>query len=72
MKRIVRRYGRIFRFKNILGSDTALDLYLSWILEEVDFKHEARNIVKYSQSPFFNTALCTCDIEADPTGLGST
>ncbi len=49
MKRIVRRYGRIFRFKNILGSDTALDLYLSWILEEVDFKHEARNIVKYSQ-----------------------
>lgn len=47
IRRIVHRFGRIFKFKNYLGSDLALELYLEWIKEETDFETEKNNILEY-------------------------
>lgn len=47
MRRIVHRFGKIFKLKNYLGSDLALDLYLEWIKEETDFESEKNNILEY-------------------------
>lgn len=48
IKMLIHRFGRLFNFKNLLGGDMALDLYFSWILEEIDFNHEKDNIKLYS------------------------
>lgn len=47
IRKFVHRFGRFVQFKNYLGSDAALDLYLSWIQEEVDFENEKNNILSY-------------------------
>ena len=47
LRKLVHRYGRFFKFKNYLGGDTALDLYLEWIKEETDFTQEKNNILEY-------------------------
>ena len=44
---MVHRFGRIFKFKNYLAGDLALDLYLEWIQEETDFELEKNNILEY-------------------------
>lgn len=47
IRKIVHRFGKLFKFKNYLGSDLALDLYLEWIKEETNFETEKNNISKY-------------------------
>ena len=49
IQRIIKRFGRLAKFKNFLGSDVALDLWASWILEETDFVNEQRNIQRYRE-----------------------
>lgn len=47
MKKIVHRFGRFAKFNNYLGGDTALNMYIDWIKEEVDFVNEKNNILRY-------------------------
>ncbi len=47
IRKIVHRFGKFVGFKNSTGGDHALDLYLEWILQEIDFKHEVENIKLY-------------------------
>lgn len=49
IRRFIHRFGRLVKFQNYLGSDAALNLYLSWILEETNFEREQRNILRYYQ-----------------------
>lgn len=47
LQKIIHRYGRLVKFKNFLGGDVALKLYLGWLKEEIDFAHERENIEIY-------------------------
>ena len=47
IKRLIHRYGKLFHFENFKGADLALNLYLDWIRQEIDFKKEKENIKKY-------------------------
>lgn len=47
MKRLMHRFAWIVKFKNLMGGDHGLELYLSWILAETDFHHECKNIETY-------------------------
>lgn len=49
IRKFIHRFGKFVKFKNYLGSDVALNLYLDWILEETDFEHEKENILRYYQ-----------------------
>lgn len=49
IKRLIHRFGRVAKFRNFLGSDRALDLYITWIVEEADFVHERRNLERYQE-----------------------
>ena len=49
IRKIVHRFGKIIKFKNIAGSDQALDLYLKWIEQETDFINERNNIKIYQK-----------------------
>lgn len=78
IKKIIHRFGKYAQFKNYLGSDTALIMYLDWIYEEIDFVNEKNNIIKYSKFaksvngkidgkhdikvPYVYTKLCTDNI----------
>lgn len=48
-RRLIHRFGHLASFKNFLGSDQALELYMQWIVEETDFEHERRNILRYRE-----------------------
>ena len=48
IKKLVHRFGKFVNFKNFIGGDKALELYLKWIYEETDFVHEKENIKTYS------------------------
>lgn len=58
IQRIIKRFGKIAKFRNFLGSAVALDLWASWILEETDFVNEQRNIKRYQA--FSNSVNGTC------------
>lgn len=47
IRRLIRRFGRMTKFRNFLGSDRAFDLYMTWILEETDFVNERHNLERY-------------------------
>ena len=47
IKKLVHRFGWIFKFDNFSAGDCALDLYTKWIYEETDFIHERNNIKLY-------------------------
>ncbi len=49
MRKIVHRFGRLVKFGNFSGGDAALDLYLGWISEETNFRHECENIKTYQK-----------------------
>lgn len=49
IKKIIHRFGKYVKFKNYLGSDVALAMYLDWICQEIDFVNEKNNIIKYSK-----------------------
>lgn len=49
LKSFVHRFGRLFKFGNYTGGDYALDLFLTWIKEEIDFNHEKNNIEIYQK-----------------------
>ncbi len=48
LKIIIKRYGKIFHFRNFKGAFIALDLYLDWIYQEIDFNNEMKNMEIYS------------------------
>lgn len=47
IKRIIHCFGRFAKFRNMLGSDNALNLFVDWIKEEMDFIHEKENIYDF-------------------------
>lgn len=47
IRKIVHRFGKVINFSNFTGGDHALDLYLEWIKQETNFKHERENIITY-------------------------
>ncbi len=47
IKKLMHRFGKFVNFKNLLGGDKALELYLSWIYQECDFENEVKNIKTY-------------------------
>lgn len=53
IRKIVHRFGKFVKFRNLMGSDHALDLYLEWIKTETDFNQEKENIKTYQN--FANT-----------------
>lgn len=53
IKKLIHRYGKLFQFGNIKGANQALELYLSWINDEINFDKERENIklyIKYTES----------------------
>ena len=49
LKKLIHRYGKLFHFGNFKGAYKSLDLYLSWIMDEINFDKERENIKKYSK-----------------------
>lgn len=47
LKRLIHRFGRFAKFRNFLGSDRALMLWVEWIYQETDFENERANILRY-------------------------
>lgn len=45
----MRLFGKLFGFYNYVGGKTALKYLEEWILEELDFRHEAYNIKRYTE-----------------------
>lgn len=48
IKFFVKHFGWMVNVTNLVGSYNALDFYLQWIKEEVNFIHEASNIESYT------------------------
>lgn len=46
---LVHKFGWVIGFKNKMGSDKALEHYIKWIEQELDFEHEVYNIKKYTR-----------------------
>lgn len=44
---LMHKFGKFIKFKNLLGGDKALDMYLSWIYDETNFDSERNNIKVY-------------------------
>lgn len=49
IRKLMRRFAWIVRFKNLSAGDYGLDLYLEWIQQEVDFRHECENMRRYGE-----------------------
>ncbi len=49
IRKIVNKFGRLFKFNNFKGKDRALDLYIKWIMQETDFEQEKENIKLYQK-----------------------
>lgn len=48
IRKLVHRFGKFVRFfHNYTGGDHALELYLEWVRQETDFRHEQANIATY-------------------------
>ncbi len=46
---LMHKFGKFISFKNLLGGDKALDMYLSWIYDETNFDNEKNNIKIYRE-----------------------
>lgn len=78
IRRLIHRFAKFFRMYNIFGSDRALECYLGWIREEMDFSTECANLERYHNflsemnqrtklktqlvTPKVFTELCTDDV----------
>ncbi len=49
IRRLIHRFGHFVKFRNLFGSDKALEYYLKWIYQETDFVSERRNIIRYQE-----------------------
>lgn len=49
IRKLTHRFGWLVKFQNYTGSDRALDLYLEWIEQEIDFQHERENMHFYQE-----------------------
>ncbi len=47
LRRLIHRFSRFTKLRNLLGSDQALDLWAEWIESETDFAAEQRNLLRY-------------------------
>lgn len=47
IRRLIHRFGRFAGFRNFVGSDHALELWVEWIYQETDFQHETDNLQRY-------------------------
>lgn len=48
IKFCIKHFGKLLHIENLVGSYRALDFYLQWIQEEIDFIHEVKNIDSYT------------------------
>lgn len=46
-KRLIHRFGHFAKFRNLIGSDRALEYYADWIGQETDFEREQHNLESY-------------------------
>lgn len=49
IRKLIHKFGKFANFNNFTGGDHALDLYLEWIEQEIDFTHEKENIKTYQK-----------------------
>lgn len=49
IKKTMYRFGWLIKFKNYTGGERSLELYLKWIRQETDFRHEQKNIETYRE-----------------------
>lgn len=49
IRHLIHRFGKLVSFRNLFGSDRALECYVGWIYQETDFEREQRNIVRYQE-----------------------
>lgn len=49
IRRLIHLFGRFAGFRNYLGSDHALELWIDWIRQETDFRREAHNLKRYQE-----------------------
>ncbi len=49
IRRLIHRFGKLVSFRNLFGSDRALECYLDWIYQEIDFENEQHNIACYQK-----------------------
>lgn len=49
IKKLIKRYGKLFKLGNIKGATLALDLYLDWIKQETNFIQEMKNMKIYEE-----------------------
>lgn len=49
IKKLMYRFGKFVKFSNFIGGEKGLNLYLSWIYQESDFKQEIENIKTYKE-----------------------
>lgn len=49
IRRLIHRFGRFAKFRNLLGSDKALKYYVDWIYQETDFLQERQNLERYRE-----------------------
>lgn len=49
IKSLMYRFGKFVKFGNFIGGENALNLYLEWIYQEIDFVHEVYNIKTYQE-----------------------
>lgn len=48
IKKLMYKYGKFFKFGNFIAGEEALNLYLDWIKQEIDFENEVNNINLYT------------------------
>lgn len=42
-------FGKVFGLYNVIGGKTGLTYFEEWLAEELDFKHEVKNILRYTE-----------------------
>ena len=46
---LMKYFGWVVGFSNIMGGNHALDVYMDWIMQELDFDKEIHNMVRYRE-----------------------
>lgn len=49
IRKLMHYFGKLIKFGNFSGGNHALDLYLTWLYQEIDFTHEVENIKAYQK-----------------------
>lgn len=49
IRRLIHCFAKFVKFRNLFGSDKALEYYLDWIYQETGFQNEQHNIIRYRE-----------------------